>query len=801
MNREVVRWRFIGSEDELQRTLRYHGKPVPGPHHLRLSRSVPPRCFNHALRVLTSADLSSNNLGVRGAEAIAAGLLNNITLTTLNISWNDIGDDGATIIAESMLDNRTISSLSLSGNNIKSVGGHAIAVLLSKNRVVQWADLSYNKLDDMNGRELGKVLQNNSRIRQLNLDGNNFSMEVWMIIHSAAAAQGVQVKEKPDNRSKQRKVNASLAARYGTVPVTQFPLFICGFQEVGKTTLSHTLERSKMPDNEPSTRGVATRPVTINGCEFSIWDYAGEMEYYSCHEFFLLPSSHAVFLVCVRGNQSVAKATQELQYWLRFIRSRIPPKQMEANADQSEVKMARVLLVVTHMDEVAAREVSTLTAAMEREADAAKASFAHVLDVDKEPLFVVAPSTVFFGIDFTRNAGVVQLRRKLVAAHAAICEQNPQVPKICVKVLQTLRRLRQDHKAFPVVPLAKCFEFDTYILPYYQSKVLKYLHSIGEVFWLDREDARDLIVIDVSWIGNFILGELLKPKEDVGDSMQADSSGHLTKEQLARRLTLQDEAQRPVLDFVIDVLKQLGLCYQSSRDVFLFPQLLPASAASVLEVMGETAGPHVQQWRLACVQGNALMRTEMLTAGVMPMLQTRVLQELGAEGNTFSHHRLVLKKGGMTIGVEQDAAGQELNIFLTPADEPIAPRAQVLETLRWFFNMLVKVLATCCPGTTLELQAGAGDRYVALRKLVAESVVNRRMASLDYTDVNGMCDVLTSFIPWWLYDLAVAEPSPESVICSLIDARNQEWRAFVDKCLEARRLQGRRRINPPPAAD
>lgn len=74
---------------------------------------------------ITSLNLSWDDIGAEGAEALTKNLPQNIT--SLYLSGNNIGDEGAKALAKNLRQN--ITSLDLSGNNIRTEGVAALAQL------------------------------------------------------------------------------------------------------------------------------------------------------------------------------------------------------------------------------------------------------------------------------------------------------------------------------------------------------------------------------------------------------------------------------------------------------------------------------------------------------------------------------------------------------------------------------------------------------------------------------------------------------------------------------------------------
>ena len=83
-------------------------------------------------------DVSSNNLGRKGAKAMATCLANNKTLEQLNLSWNNLGQMktvekdpiGIKVISNAMRRNKYLKVLDLSGNNISNRGATFISEML-----------------------------------------------------------------------------------------------------------------------------------------------------------------------------------------------------------------------------------------------------------------------------------------------------------------------------------------------------------------------------------------------------------------------------------------------------------------------------------------------------------------------------------------------------------------------------------------------------------------------------------------------------------------------------------------------
>ena len=122
----------------------------------------------------------------------------------------------------------------------------------------------------------------------------------------------------------------------GAEPPKQVRLYLSGPAAVGKSTLMRSLGRSraesllnrgstadpttKLEDRDDWTPGVDVKRVDVPGVGWlSMWDFAGQPEYYMSHG--LLMGSSSIYLVICSLHDPPQTQQDDVMFWLRFIRA------------------------------------------------------------------------------------------------------------------------------------------------------------------------------------------------------------------------------------------------------------------------------------------------------------------------------------------------------------------------------------------------------------------------------------------------------------------------------------------------
>lgn len=93
-----------------------------------------------------AVDLSDNKLGIEGAKAFSAMLLENTTIVSLQLSGNEFDDHAAKYLADALTANSKVEILDLSYNMFGDKAGKVLSVQLAQRRVLWQLAMQLNEL-------------------------------------------------------------------------------------------------------------------------------------------------------------------------------------------------------------------------------------------------------------------------------------------------------------------------------------------------------------------------------------------------------------------------------------------------------------------------------------------------------------------------------------------------------------------------------------------------------------------------------------------------------------------------------
>ncbi|XP_076998101.1 NLR family CARD domain-containing protein 3 isoform X2 [Tamandua tetradactyla] len=139
---------------------------------------------------IETLSLAENQIGNKGARALARSLLVNRSLTTLDLRCNNIGPPGAKALADALKINRTLASLSLQSNLIKDDGARSVAEALAASRTLSVLHLQKTAIGAPGAQHLSHALKQNRSLKELMFSSNSIGDE-----GTKALAEALKVNE------------------------------------------------------------------------------------------------------------------------------------------------------------------------------------------------------------------------------------------------------------------------------------------------------------------------------------------------------------------------------------------------------------------------------------------------------------------------------------------------------------------------------------------------------------------------------------------------------------------------------
>jgi Ran GTPase-activating protein (RanGAP) involved in mRNA processing and transport len=132
--------------------------------------------------------LGHNNMGTRGIKTLVAGLVENSTLEILDVSYNAMKKQGATILSEAIMQNSKSSNLRIidvTCNKLGPAGMQAFAKLLAMDQKLEGFYAGRNDLGPEGATSLGNALRVNYSLKEIRLEANEIgNLGAWMLVDS-----------------------------------------------------------------------------------------------------------------------------------------------------------------------------------------------------------------------------------------------------------------------------------------------------------------------------------------------------------------------------------------------------------------------------------------------------------------------------------------------------------------------------------------------------------------------------------------------------------------------------------------
>ncbi|XAR56764.1 hypothetical protein NMG60_11037351 [Bertholletia excelsa] len=708
-------------------------------------------------RSLKEVNLSKTCLKDKGVVYLAAGLFKNQTLETLLLDGNWFGGAGVEHLlcplsrfsSLQMQANITLKSITFGGRRTK-IGRDGLAAILqmiTTNQSVR--QLGIHDDESLRPEDIIKIfksLEKNASLRYLSLqgckgvNGELVLQAIMETLHINPWLEDLDLSRTPlHNSGKTDGIYQKLGQNERTEPETDLlkdmpmvvpkscRVFFCGQEYAGKATLCNSISlnfsSSKLPymdqvrtimnpvEQAVRKAGMKIKTFKDEDTKISIWNLAGQHEFYSLHDLMFPGHGSASFFLIVsslfrkpnnREPKTPPEIEEDIQYWLRFIVS-------NSRRAVQQCMLPNVTIVLTHSDK------------MNQASESLQATINSIQRLrDKFQGFVEFYPTVFT-VDARSSASVSKLSHHVRKTSKTVLQRVPRVYEICNDLIQFLSDWRSENSNKPAMRWSEFGELCQIRVPSLRIRsrhdnkekvemrrraIANCLHHIGEVIYFDE---LGFLILDCEWFSGEVLGQLVKLEGRRQTS--AESDGFISRKELEKILKGSLQSQIPGMgskvfenldtgDLVRMMLK-LGLCYEQDPSD-------PNSLLLIPSILEEGRG-RPQRWQLSspdCVYTGRHLECDdsshmFLTPGFFPRLQVhlhnRIMGLKNQHGATYSLEKYLISININGIHVRVELGGQ-LGYYI---DVLACSTHNLTETLRLLHQLIIPTIHSLCHGITL----------------------------------------------------------------------------------------------------
>lgn len=384
------------------------------------------------------------------------------------------------------------------------------------------------------------------------------------------------------------------------VTLDRIKLCICGFPRVGKSAMRESLSRPylqallRKPIEETDesnverlTFGIEITSMQLSGRDlFSVWDFAGQIENFVTHQFFISTQS-TVFAVLVNLTHSLKEQRKQLWRWLGFIKMKnlgqitISTGLLEIEKDTvpmphrrkegaSALQPVPVIIVGSHYDQIPAGDQQEVVTNAQSLVNEMKVKFEDYLDI----------STHLYPLNCLKavSAEIKTLKEHLCEVRSRLLKVQPLYPRVVELIARKTEALRVEQPKLKVMAWENVRtmvqeEVNKLLSERQLSFVLKCLTNAGVLVYFEQRALSNFVFIDPGWLCQEVLGKALAPESFPVATITSVGSIGISEETLrAKFMEHIDEENIPV---IVELLQHFDLCYRvKGGDIFEFPALI-----------------------------------------------------------------------------------------------------------------------------------------------------------------------------------------------------------------------------------
>ncbi|KAL2322765.1 hypothetical protein Fmac_027144 [Flemingia macrophylla] len=715
-----------------------------------------------------SLDMTGVKLKSRCAKEFRWVLEQNQTLKEVNLSRTCLKDKGIVYVAAGLFKNRSLQALHLTGNWFSGIGVEHLLCPLSRFSALQMqanttltcvtfgggrtrigrdglAAIIQFLVTNETVRQLGihddeslrsgdfvrifKSLEKNASLKCLSLqgckrvEGETLLQTIMETLQINPWIEDIDLSRTPLNNSgKTKGIYQRLGQHEKTEPemdlLKDMPLtepkscrvFFCG-QECAALPYFDQVKTIVNPvEQAVKAVGMKIKTFKDEDTKISIWNLAGQHEFFSLHDLMFPGHGSASFFIIIsslfrkpsnKEPKTSAEIEEDLQYWLRFIVS-------NSKRAMQQCILPSVAVVLTHFDKI----------------NQPSEYLQHIDSIqrlrDKFQGFVDFYPTVFT-VDARSSASVSKLTHHIRKTSKTILQRVPRVYQLCNELIQILSDWRSENYNKPAMKWKEFGELCQVKVPplRIQSRhfnkekvemrrraVATCLHHIGEVIYFDE---LGFLILDCEWFCGEALGQLIKL--NVRKQNSSENNGFISRKELEK--ILRGSLQSPILGMgskvfenldasdLVRMMLKLELCYEQDpsdpNSMLLIPSFLEEGRAKP------------QKWQLSmpdCVYAGRHLECDdsshmFLTPGFFPRLQVHLHNKIKAlkdqHGATYSLEKYLISISINGIYIRVELGGQ----FGYYIDVLACSTKNLTETLRIIHQLIIPAIQSVCHGITL----------------------------------------------------------------------------------------------------
>ncbi|OMP04269.1 hypothetical protein COLO4_09777 [Corchorus olitorius] len=511
-------------------------------------------------QTLKEVTLTKTCLKDKGIVYVAAGLFKNRHLERLHLDGNWFSGVGVEHLlcplsrfsALQCQANITLRSLTFGGGRTK-IGRDGLAAILqmltSNETLTRLAIVDDQSMRPDDFFRIFKSLEKNASLRCLSLQGckgvrgervlqaimETLQINPWIEdidlartpLHNAGKADAIYQRLGQNGKTELEPENDLLKDMPLTEPKS-CRVFFCGQEYAGKTTLCNSISQnfssSKLPyieqvrtlvnpvEQAVRTVGMKIKTFKDEDTKISIWNLAGQHEFYSLHDLMFPGHGSASFFLIIsslfrkpsnREPKTSMEIEEDLQYWLRFIVS-------NSKRAVQQCMLPNVAVVLTHHDKV--NQTSQNLQATVNSIQKLRDKFNGYVDF----------YPTVFTVDARSSASVSKLTHHIRKTCKTVLQRVPRVYQLCNDLIQVLSDWRSENYNKPALKWKEFAELCQVKVPSLRIRsrhdnkekiemrrraVATCLHHIGEVIYFDE---LGFLILDCEWFCGEILGQLIK---------------------------------------------------------------------------------------------------------------------------------------------------------------------------------------------------------------------------------------------------------------------------------------------------